>query len=89
MEDRQFREMKQLEESFNDEIKKVNDFWENEFNNFQIHYTELTQSMDERHKKELMSLKEYIDDKFNKNFKFSKEYLDLKTTEMNLVKQER
>ena len=89
LEDKQFREMKQLEENFDLEIKAVNDFWDNEFTNFQNHYTGLTDSMDERQKKELMSLKEYIDDKFNKNFKFSKEYLDLKTCEMNLVKQER
>jgi len=81
--------MKELEENFNSEIKALNEFWDNEFNNFQNHYTGLTNSMDERHKKEILSLKEYIEDKFNKNFKFSKEYLDLKTSEMNLVKQER
>lgn len=89
LENKQIHEMKQLEDSFNSEIKAVNDFWDNEFNNFQAHYAGLTNSMEERHQKELLSLKEYIDDKFNKNFKFSKEYLDLKTCEMNLVKQER
>ena len=89
LENRQFNEMKQLEENFNAEIKAVNDYWNNEFMNFQNHYTGLTNNMEEKHKKELLNLKEYIDDKFNKNFKFSKEYLDLKTSEMNLVKQER
>lgn len=89
LENRHFNEMKQLEENFNNEIKAVNDFWDQEFSNFQNHYTELTNSMEEKHKKELSNLKEFIEDKFNKNFKFSKEYLDLKTSEMNMVKQER
>lgn len=89
LENRHFNEMKQLEESFNNEIKAVNDFWDQEFLNLQNHYAELTNSMDEKHKKELLNLKEYVDEKFNKNFKFSKEYLDLKTSEMNMVKQER
>ncbi len=81
--------MKQLEENFNAEIKAVNDFWDNEFNNLQNHYANLTNQIEERHKKEMANLKEQIEDKFNKNFKFSTEYLDLKTSEMNLVKQER
>ncbi len=89
LETKQYNDMKQLEESFNNEIKDVNDFWDQEFTNFQNHYTELTNNMEEKHRKELLNLKEFIDDKFNKNFKFSKEYLDLKTSEMNMVKQER
>jgi hypothetical protein len=89
LENRHFNEMKQLEENFNNEIKAVNDFWDQEFSNFQNHYNELTNGIEEKHKKELLNLKEFIEDKFNKNFKFSKEYLDLKTSEMNMVKQER
>jgi hypothetical protein len=89
MENRHINEMKELEESFNNEIKRVNDFWDQEFTNFQDHYSESTKNMEEKHKKELQILKESIEDKFNKNFKFSKEYLDLKTSEMNMVKQER
>lgn len=89
MENRHFNEMKQLEESFNNEIKSVNDFWDQEFTNFQNHYNESTNILEEKHKKELHKLKDFIEDKYNKNFKFSKEYLDLKTSEMNMVKQER
>jgi len=89
LENRQFSEMKNLEENFNSEIKSVNDYWNNEFQNFQNYYTSLTNNMDEKHKKELINLKEFIEDRFNKNFKFSKEFLDLKTSELNLVKQER
>lgn len=89
LENRQYNEMKQLEENFNSEIKAINDYWDNEFMNFQKHYSELTNTMELKHKKDLSDLKESIEDKFNKNFKFSKEYLELKTSEMNLVKQER
>jgi len=89
LENRQFNEMKQLEENFNAEVKSINDYWENEFVNFENHYSGLFNNMDEKHKKELLNLKEYIEDKFNKNFKFSKEYLDLKKSEINLVKLER
>ncbi len=89
LENRQMNEMKQLEDNFNAEIKAINDYWNNEFVNFQNHYTSLTNNMDEKHKKELLNLKEFIEEKYNKNFKFSKEYLDLKTSELNLVKQER
>lgn len=81
--------MKQLENNFNEEVKAINDYWNNEFMKFENHYTKLINNVDEKHKKDLSSLKELIEDKFNRNFKFSKEYLDLKTSEINLVKQER
>lgn len=89
LENRQIFEMRQLEDGYNSEIKAVNDYWNLEFQNFQNHYNTLTNNLEEKHKGELANIREYIEDKYTKNFKFSKEYLDLKTSEMNMVKQER
>jgi hypothetical protein len=82
-------EMRNLEESFNNEFIKCNEEYEEKFQKFQQNASTSEGNLEAKHKRDMEALIEELEQKLPRVVKFSREYLDLKQSEMALVKQER
>jgi len=89
VENRQSKEMKDLEDQFLLELNNLNGYWQKEYERFEEQLSSAEKNLEERHKNELKELKTNEDNKLMKTFKHSKEYLDYKNSELYLVKLER
>lgn len=86
LEEQQYAEMENLEQSYVQEIEKVNAVWDKKFEDLQKRSQIAEDDINKRQYNEMEKLYAEMEEKMNQKIKFSKEYLALESQEKMLVK---